>query len=569
MPSSLNFEEELRNETEKFCLIAGDVMDERPAYSSLSLSSSSSSSSASASRVAATANGVAIGLNEDVMVIKDRLCGLSSKLQVVPILGMGGIGKTTLARTVYDDPLIMYHFDIRVWLTISQDYNARKVLLGLVDSMKLIEEHMSRLEMDDVSILAEKVYKNLKGRRYLVVMDDVWSTKVWDDVRNVFPDDGNGSRIMLTTRLADLAVYPDSSSAPHEMRFMNDSQSWDLLKGKVFADSNCPPELEDVGKKIARSCGGLPLAVVLVAGFLSEVNKNPSSWEEVSENVINPIVGQELEGILSLSYTHLPHHLRPCFLFMAMFPEDENIRASRLIRLWLAEGFLKHQNGCSKSLEEEAEEYLEDLVKRNLVIVTSKKSDGKIKCCSLHDMVRDLCIRKAHDEKFLRVIHGRVVPESMINERRISLSLSDFDDIWCPTIHTMLCFQLQSFSRLPAFLRRFRSLRILDAVSETSEELSSQGGKFPWEDMSIIGSLPNLQVLKLIDQTFGETWETADGEFPQLRYLLIERSGLQHWITESSHFPRLKCLVLRFCQDLREIPQGIGEIPTLEVLYIK
>ncbi|XP_047971400.1 late blight resistance protein R1-A-like [Salvia hispanica] len=353
--SSLNFEEALRDVTEKFRLFLGDVMDEQTFSPSISLSSSS------ASRVAATGNGVAIGLNEDVMAIKDRLCGLSSKLEVVSILGMGGIGKTTLARTVYDDSVIMYHFDIRVWLTISQDYSARKVLLGLAHSMKLIHEHMSG-EMVDVSVLAVEVYRHLKGRRYLVVMDDVWSTKVWDDVRNVFPDDGNGSRIMLTTRLADVAVYPNSSSAPHEMRFMNDSQSWDLLKGKVFVDSNCPPELEEVGKKIARSCGGLPLAVVLVAGFLSGVDKNPSSWDEISTNVLNPIVGQELEEILSLSYTHLSHHLRPCFLFMAMFPEDESISASRLIRLWLASGFLKHQNR-GKSLEEEAEEYLEDLVR--------------------------------------------------------------------------------------------------------------------------------------------------------------------------------------------------------------
>ncbi|XP_047965778.1 putative late blight resistance protein homolog R1B-14 [Salvia hispanica] len=93
------------------------------------------------------------------------------------------------------------------------------------------------------------------------------------------------------------------------------------------------------------------------------------------------------------------------------------------------------------------------------------------------------------------------------------------------------------------------------------KKLTLVGGEFPWEDMSIIGSLPNLQVLKLRDQCFGKTWETADGEFPELRYLLIEGSGLECWITESSHFPRLKCLVLSCCQDLREIPQDMGEIP--------
>ncbi|XP_057798998.1 putative late blight resistance protein homolog R1A-10 [Salvia miltiorrhiza] len=742
-PSIVEFEDQLTNVTQKLCLMAGDLMDEAPAHSRLAVSSSSSS------RVASTGKSAMVGLDDDLMAIKDRLCGLSSKLQVIPIVGMGGIGKTTLARNVYDDLLIVEHFHIRVWLTVSQDYSAGKVLLnvlysiilieqrmslGVEDSMELREEQMRREETDD-SKMAVEVYKKLKGRRYLIVMDDVWSTKVWDDVRNIFPDDGNGSRIMLTTRLRDIATYPDSSSPPHEMRFLDDSQSWDLLKGKVFANSNCPTELEHVGKEIARSCAGLPLAVVLVAGFLSAVNKTRSSWEEISKNV-NSTVGQELERILSLSYTHLPHHLRPCFLFIGVFPKDEIIRVSKLIRLWVAEGFLKHQNGCSKSLEEEAEEYLEDLVKRNLVTVTSRKSDGKIKCCSLHDMVRDLCIRKANEERFLRVVDSHFVQQGMTDERRISFRLSDIDDFWCPTIRTMLCFQLQSFPSWPEFLRRFRLLRILDAVGDNSKDPPSQvfelfhlrylalicsssipsaisnlmnlqtliilptsykwkrhwrigtdvshfslpleiwrmpqlrhlvlydlymlphppdgsdlplvnlqslsyikdlvwteqilkmipnvkkmglayrshegyhlhllkhlhqleklelyglngfswmennlitlprtlkklslvGGEFHLKYMSIIGSLPNLQVLKLLECACdGDTWETTDGEFPQLRFLLIKGSTLQHWITERSHFPRLKCLVLRWCWNLREIPVSIGEIPTLELIEV-
>ncbi|KAG6389216.1 hypothetical protein SASPL_150678 [Salvia splendens] len=185
------------------------------------------------------------------------------------------------------------------------------------------------------------------------------------------------------------------------MSFMNDSQSWDLLKQKVF------PELVNVGKEIARRCAGLPLAVVLLAGVLSPVDKIQASWEEIAENV-NPIVGRELEEILSLSYTYLSQHLRSCFLYVGGFLQDVNIRTSRLVRL-------------------------EELVKRNLVMVSGRKSDGKIKSCNLHDMVRDMCIKKACDEDFLHVMDGRDLPQGLMNERRISFSRFDADDIYGPS----------------------------------------------------------------------------------------------------------------------------------------
>ena len=101
----------------------------------------------------------------------------------------------------------------------------------------------------------------------------------------------------------------------------------------------------------------------------------------------------------------------------------------------------------------------------------------------------------------------------------------------------------------------------LFTLPKTLQKLTLHGGIFLWQDMSIIGSFPNLQVLKLKYQSSGGTWETTDEEFPEQRYLLIEDSGLQHWKTESSHFPGLKCLVLRYCRDLMEIPQDIGNVP--------
>ncbi|KAL8544363.1 hypothetical protein ACS0TY_004776 [Phlomoides rotata] len=688
------------------------------------------------SRLAATAkNAVVIGLDGDLIAIKGRLRGESSKLQIIPIVGMGGIGKTTLARYAYDDPFVMEYFDIRVFIQVSQDYSAKDFLSNLLASIKTFEEGMSGEKnesriVENESDIALKVYQRLKGQRYLIVMDDIWSTGAWDDVRNIFPDDNNGSRIMLTTRLTYVASYACCGSPLHEMKFMDGHQSWSLLKQKVFTNGqDCPPELEDIGKEIARACGGLPLAVVLLGGILSMVVKTRASWEEIMKNVNSDIDGQ-LDRILSLSYTHLPHYLRPCFLFSGGFPEDHIIHVSRLIRLWVAEGFLKHQNGC-KSLEEEVEEYLGDLVKRSLVLITSRKSDGKIKSCSLHDLVRDMCIRKAQEEKFF-LMDGRVLSENVQHRRQISISNSRLYEISGPTIHTVLCFQttMDSFSldslenlrllrvldimrlelsflppqvfelfhlrylalggptSIPSIISKLQNLQtliirprrragfiseslatylppeiwrmphlrvlvliesymLLDPVCPTHplenlhtlsgvpsfvcserilkmipnlkklgifyyrnekiqnllhnlvnlhqleklkitaswrcypwqgqypafplalKKLSLVGGGLPWKDMSFVGSLPNLQVLKLKSYACeGDTWETSEGEFPELKFLLIDESNLQYWITESNHFPRLECLALQRCQRLREIPDSIGEIPTLKLIEV-
>ncbi|XP_057801584.1 putative late blight resistance protein homolog R1B-16 [Salvia miltiorrhiza] len=666
-----------------------------------------------------------VGLHEDLLAIKSRLCGESPNLQVIPIVGMGGIGKTTLAKCVYDDPLTVQRFDIRVWVTVSQDYNADVVLSALLSSMEEFDKDRSE-ESNESS--GEKVFKILKGRRYLLVMDDIWSTDAWDDVRIILPKDGNGSRVMLTTRETDVAAYADHLSGPHNMRFMDEAQSWNLLQRKVFAHRDCPPELEDVGKEIARICKGLPLTIVVVAGLLSTVSNNVASWRKIAQNVNSVTKGGQFENILSLSYTHLPHYLRPCFLYMGMFPEDCEVRVSKLIKLWVAEGFLRRLNR-SKTLEEEAEVFLEDLVKRNLVLVTKRKCDGRIKSCSLHDLMRDLCIRKAHEEKFLVNFSSGLSVKGRKNQRRVSVitrsGLPYFQKIYGLTIHTILCFRGISVANK---LEGFRLLRVLDAgdvyvqslpdqlfdlfylaylavyyrgliptaisklrnletlslhaknnwrkfrlylillpqeiwrmprlrhlvfygrlpnpVGITASSLEnlqtlsivshtmcrkrilrmipnlkkleidcSDGEIFlnslvhlrqledlklrssvrivfhqkddftfpkslrkltlsrvtlPWEDMTIVGSLPNLRVLKLTHWACrGSTWETSDGEFPKLEILVIEKSFLEDWITESSHFPMLKSIVLDGCWKLAEIPEDIGEIPTLELIEVK
>ncbi|XP_057803163.1 putative late blight resistance protein homolog R1A-10 [Salvia miltiorrhiza] len=178
-------------------------------------------------------------------------------------------------------------------------------------------------------------------------------------MKNLFPDDYyNGSRIILTTSLQDVAAYADPSNSFHMMRPLSQEASWELLQKRLFGYYGwC--KLESVGREIAAQCRGLPFYIVVVAGLLSKIDQTVDAWRQIAEENDG-----QLENIISLNYIHLPRHLKSCFLYMGGFPEDHQIRVSELIKLWAAEGFL-HPNG-SKSLEDEAEDCLEDLVDRDL-----------------------------------------------------------------------------------------------------------------------------------------------------------------------------------------------------------
>ncbi|KAL2491440.1 putative disease resistance RPP8-like protein 4 [Abeliophyllum distichum] len=224
---------------------------------------------AGSSKFGSSNNSDMVGFDDDLMQIKDRLTGPSSKLEILSIVGMGGIGKTTFARNVYDDPLIEYHFDTCAWTTISQEYNVQKILTQFLESTK----YHSNIEN-----LTEKLYKCLKGKRYLIVLDDMWDTKAWDEVQRSFPDDSNGSRIILTTRLADVAVYAGSSSAIHHLSCLSPEKSWNLLHQTVFGEECCPCELEEIGKEIAKNCKGLPLALVVIGDLHYKGKRTLDYW---------------------------------------------------------------------------------------------------------------------------------------------------------------------------------------------------------------------------------------------------------------------------------------------------
>ncbi|CAA2993371.1 late blight resistance homolog R1B-16 isoform X1 [Olea europaea subsp. europaea] len=360
-----------------------------------------------------------VGFAQDLVQIRERLCHeQQSQLQIVPIVGIGGMGKTTLTMNVFNDSYIKYRFDIRAWVTLFEQYRMRDILLSLLDDF-VVTDHIRE---EDEEILKEHLYKNLKGRRYLIVVDDVRSIEVWNDIKMLFPNDRNGSRIILTSRLKDVADYVNSSNAHHQMRYLHEEESWNLFLAKAFGKENCPLDLVDVGTKIAKNCQGLPLLIVVISGLLSKVNKAKDYWEYVAEN-LNSIVAEKDDRcleILNFSYKHLPAHLKACFLYMGVFPENYEIPVSKLIKLWVAEGFLKPHE--SKHLEEVAQEYLRNLIDRNLVLVRQKGSiNGKVKTCIMHGLLRELCVRMAYKEEFLCVKSKNFVPEKEILLRRLCI----------------------------------------------------------------------------------------------------------------------------------------------------
>ncbi|CAI9099510.1 OLC1v1036347C1 [Oldenlandia corymbosa var. corymbosa] len=336
-----------------------------------------------------------VGYLEEAESIKNRLTRGSKQLQVVPIVGMPGQGKTALALKVYNDPSISYHFSVCAWATVSQTGDVKRVLLDLLTQIDPNQCSVITCDRD----LVEKVGHSLKGKRYLIFLDDIWQTEAWRSFKEAFPEDHSASRIMLTSRRRDVAPGEE----PHELRSLTDEESMDLLGKKLFG-SCWPSELIDIGTQIVQICKGLPLTILIVAGIL--VNTEPHRWEAILGGLNSAIVSsvEQCKKTLELSYNNLPEHLRPCFLYFARFPEDHMVSVRRLLRLWIAEGFVRRSE--TNHIDNDAEDYLKDLIDRSLIMVARQNPLGQMKTCHIHDLFHEFCSQKAKDELFLSVVRG-------------------------------------------------------------------------------------------------------------------------------------------------------------------
>ncbi|KAJ3688002.1 hypothetical protein LUZ61_017166 [Rhynchospora tenuis] len=386
----------------------------------------------------------------------------NTSLAVVSIVGPGGLGKTTLARKVCNSIEVINTFGEPIWITVSQKYD-------LLDILMNIEKHLNIKSTDlDANKIAKVIWNALEKRRYLIVFDDVWTEKLWAEIAKVLPNTENGSRVLITTRIANVAKGADTTYDPYELPALDDEQSLELFfKKAVPKKHQCPEgptgDLKSLAIKFVAKCKGLPLALVVLGSLLSKTPYNFHAWNKVLQSMSWEDTGNELTEIIATSYDHLSFAKKLCFMYFAAYPEDFEIEAKPLLRMWVAEQLIPHEE--RRTFEETSECFLEDLVQRSMVQVSKKNPDGSIKYCRVHDVLRELAIKKAKEINFLMVCSKPNDWERCSKARRVAIHYSlDLSEPICnyanPHVRSLLFFG--DSSKLDH--SKYRVLRVLGNI---------------------------------------------------------------------------------------------------------
>ncbi|XVF78630.1 hypothetical protein PTKIN_Ptkin14bG0150400 [Pterospermum kingtungense] len=356
----------------------------------------------------------------------------------------GGLGKTTLAKKVYQHGLVRGNFDHMAWVYVSQQCQKRKVWEDILSGLHIMEKEDRKKREED---LAEKLFNFLKDNKCLVILDDLWSTQAWDSIKPAFPERETRSKILVTSRNKELASHADRRGYQHELECLKDEESWELFQKIAFPDKDSPDyradgRMEELGKNMVKRCGGLPLAIVVLGGILATKN-SLNEWQIVHENVKTYLKRgkgtQGIDEVLALSYDDLPSYLRPCFLYLSHFPEDYEINAHKLMQLWVAEGIVSNEGNGGEIIEDVAEGYLIELVGRCMIQVRQRDAATlKIEIVQMHDLMRDLCLVKAKQENLLFIMekpipypHGNNFSSSAIGRRVRRVAAHHFFRIQC------------------------------------------------------------------------------------------------------------------------------------------
>ncbi|XP_008236579.1 PREDICTED: disease resistance protein RPM1-like [Prunus mume] len=488
-----------------------------------------------------------------IQTLRDKLIGWSiggevaSRRSVSSLVGMGGLGKTTLANKVYDNPRFTEWFDWRAWITVSQSYKNEDILRNMIAEFHRVRKESvpEGIETMGLKLLIDTLREYLKEKRYAVVFDDVWSTNLWECVKLALPDNNNGSRIIITTRKSEVAASCRGafSDQVYDLEPLSPDKAWELFCKKTFRVSGgyCPPELKKFATTIVSRCGGLPLAIVAISGLLQTKGGDVSQWRKLLDSLSSELESNphltNITKILSFSYYDLPYQLRPCFLYFGTYPENRTITCSKLIRQWIAEGFIKEQR--RKTLEDVAEEYLTELIQRSLVQVSLVDDfSGKLRECQVHDVMREaMILLKAEDLNFSQFLEE----DLRFNENSRHLSVYSnayniFGSIKNSRAHSLCFFNAIGDPQNPLttcsnLYKIFKLLRVLDFEDSLLDNLPEE-----------VGYMYHLKYLSLMN-TRVKILPKSMGKLVNLETLDLKHSLVHQIPIEINKLPKLRSLL--------------------------
>ncbi|OMO94558.1 Disease resistance protein [Corchorus capsularis] len=481
-----------------------------------------------------------VGRKDDVLKIVNMLISLKGQqpISVISIVGMAGIGKTTVAKPVCKEVEKKNMFDMIMWVCVSDDFNDRKILGEMLESID-----RSAGGLSNVNAIIQNLRKELKGQRFLLILDDVWNEdrEKWARLKSCLAKINNSDNgVVVTTRSQNVASIMETISLHmHHLKGLSDEECWSIIKERALGKRGAlvSSDLEDIGRAIARRCGGVPLVASILGGSMG-FNLEKSTWLSIkNSDALKLENNNEILTTLKLSFDKLPFCLKQCFAYCSIFPKDHEIDRDQLIRLWMAQGFLQpsRESGLSEGsiavMEDIGNKYFNDLLANSLFQDAERDAYGNISTCKMHDLVHDLAmsvsksetliLKDNHVGDFSRVRHlnvlnvGEIMPEvsGAITKKLHSLFLK-FDgfhnfpgDFKCLR---SLSFEGACIEELPASLGRLRHLRYFDISWSNIRALPESMTK-----------LYNMQTLRYICCYSLQSPPKGMGDLVSLRHILF------------------------------------------------
>ncbi|XP_027337071.1 putative disease resistance protein RGA1 [Abrus precatorius] len=388
----------------------------------------------------------------------------NQKISVIAIVGLGGLGKTTLAQLVYNDFEVQTFFEMQMWVCVSDNFDVKTILKKILESITgdQVEDKLS------LGNLQRKLHEQIIGKKILLVLDDIWNEKhdKWVEVRKYLMFGAQDSKILVTTRTENVAKAM-SASTSYPLKGLTDEESWSLLKKIAFEDDSkrVNQNLESMGKKIAKKCKGVPLAVKTLGGLLRGQNEE-SEWENVLCGDLWKLCEEQdsIMPILKLSYRKLFPEMRQCFAYCSLYPKDSDIPKDELIQLWMAQGYLK----CStekQHMEDVGNQFVKMFLMNSFFQDAESDEYGEIYSFKMHDLMHDLAMLVAgsdycHLDSKAEKVEGRPMHVSLE-----SGAIHLLDSLDANRLRTLI---LWSYDKEELSVANFKYLRVLKMSSSSS-----------------------------------------------------------------------------------------------------